>query len=143
VAAENTRLQKSDDQEGTTKKLLILTAVVEWLTGLFLLVCPAIVVRLLFGSQIAGADVLISRIAGIALIALGVACWPGRNSHQAFLGMLTYGALVMLYLAYVGLNRATGILLWPCVAIHLVLSVLLVRAWRKERHLLESAKSQA
>ena len=37
-------------------------------------------------------------MAGIALIALGVACWPG----PPLVGMLTYSALVTLYLAYLG-----------------------------------------
>ena len=51
------------------KKLLILAAVTEALTGLTLLVYPPILVRLLFDSEIAGAGLLASRIAGISLIA--------------------------------------------------------------------------
>ena len=43
---------------------------------------------------------MIGRVTGIALIALGVACWPG----PALCGMLTYGALVMLYLLYLGIR---------------------------------------
>src|SRR5271157_2415667 len=84
------------------KRLLILTAVVEGLTGLILLVYPPVVIRLLFDSEIAGAGVSISRIASISLIALGVACWPDRNTPQALLGMLTDNLLATLYLAYVG-----------------------------------------
>ena len=37
-------------------------------------------------------------MAGIALIALGIACWPG----PPLVGMLTYSAAVTLYLAYLG-----------------------------------------
>jgi hypothetical protein len=98
-----------------------------------LLVYPPIAIRLLFGSEIAGAGILMSRIAGISLIALGVACWPARNVLQAFFGMLTYSSLAMLYLVYVGVSGGSGILLWPAVAAHAGLSVLLVWAWRKER----------
>jgi hypothetical protein len=115
------------------KQLLRFTAVVEGLTGLILLVYPFSVVRLLFDSEIAGAGVFMSRLAGTVLIALGVACWPDRNTLRAFLGMLTYSLLAMLYLVYVGVNGGVGILLWPGVAAHGALSVLLVRAWRKER----------
>ncbi len=115
------------------KKLLILAAVGEGLTGLILLVYPPIVIQLLFDSEITGAGVLMSRIAGITLIALGVACWPDRNMGRAFLGMLTDSLLAMLYLVYVGGNGRVGILLWPAVAAHAGLSVLLVRAWRRER----------
>ena len=37
-----------------------------------------------------------ARVLGIALIAIGIACWPG----PALLGMLTYGALVTAYFLY-------------------------------------------
>ena len=63
------------------KKLL---AVSEGPTGLNLIVHPPIVIRLWFGSEISGAGVWMSRIAGISLIALGVACWPDRNPLWAF-----------------------------------------------------------
>jgi len=39
-----------------------------------LLVYPPIVVWLVFGAEIAGAGILMSRIAGITLIALGLGC---------------------------------------------------------------------
>ena len=39
-----------------------------------------------------------SRLAGIALIGLGVACWPGTDTRQASYGMVTYSVLAMLYL---------------------------------------------
>ena len=64
------------------KKLLALAAVSEAATGLVLLVYPPIVVHFLFGAEIAGAGIFLSRIAGISLIALGVASWP-RNTAQA------------------------------------------------------------
>jgi len=47
---------------------------------------------------------------------------------------LTYNLLATIYLVYVGVHGAVGILLWPAVAAHAALSVLLVRAWRKERN---------
>ena len=59
---------------------------------------------------------------GIALIALGVACWPG----PPLVGMLTYSAAVTLYLAYVGFaGGLTGILLWPAVVLHAILTAAL------------------
>ena len=63
---------------------------------------------------------------GIALIALGVACWPGRT---ALCGMLTYSAAVTLYLAYLGFaGGMNGILLWPAVVLHGILTALLARS---------------
>ena len=64
---------------------------------------------------------------GIALIALGVACWPGRRRS---VGMLTYSALATLYLLYLGIRGEwVGPLLWPAVVVHAVLTVLLAREW--------------
>jgi len=113
--------------------LLALAAVSEATAGLVLLVYPPIVVRVLFGAEITGAGIFLSRIAGISLIALGIACWPGDKPQRALYGMLTYNTLAMLYLAYVGFTGVVGILLWPAVAVHAGLSILLVRAWRKEQ----------
>ena len=107
------------------KKVLILTAVAEAATGLALLIVPSLVGRLLFGEELAGAAIPVARVTGIALIALGVACWPGTS----LVGMLTYSAAVTLYLAYVGIaGGLTGILLWPAVVLHLTLTALLTRA---------------
>ncbi len=115
------------------KRLLALAAVGEAATGLVLLVYPPIVVRLLFGAEIRGAGIFLSRITGINLIALGIACWPGDKRRRALYGMLTYSTLAMLYLAYVGFIGVAGILLWPAVVVHAGLSMLLIRAWRREQ----------
>jgi hypothetical protein len=115
------------------KKLLIFAAVSEAAAGLVMLVYPLIVVNLLFAAGITGAGIVMSRLAGISLIALGVACWPGNMAHRGLFGMLTFGTLAMLYLVYLGITGMAGILLWPAVAVHAVLSILLVRAWRKEQ----------
>ncbi len=105
------------------KKLLPLVAVAETATGLALLVVPAPVVWLLFGADVTGVAVPASRVTGIALIALGVACWPG----PAIAGMFTYSLLVTLYLAYIGLAGGfTGLALWPAVGLHAILTALLV-----------------
>jgi hypothetical protein len=89
-------------------KLLAVAAAGEAATGLALAIYPSPVVRLLFGGEIAGPGVVMSRIAGIALIALGAACWPGGDAHsgagRSFLGMLTYSLLATLYLGYLGIS---------------------------------------
>jgi hypothetical protein len=108
------------------KKVLIFAAVAEAATGLALLLGPSLVGQLLLGQQLAGVAIPVARVAGIALIALGVACWPG----PPLVGMLIYSTAVTLYLAYLGLEGGlTGVLLWPAVALHVILSFLLGRAW--------------
>ena len=112
------------------KIVLAVAAVSEAATGLILLAYPRIVVRLLLGAEIAVAGIVMSRIAGMALIGLGVACWPNGSARQPLHGMVTYGALAALCLVYVGVRgQWVGVLLWPAVVVHLVLIILLLRAW--------------
>ena len=109
--------------------LLVFVAIIEAVTGVALILVPSLVGQLLLGIELTG---VIVRVAGIALIALAVACWPG----PAMLGMLIYNAAVALYLAYVGfLGESSGVLLWPVVILHAVMTVLLIWAMtRKTTH---------
>ena len=113
------------------KKVLTVAAVVEVATGMALLIVPSLVGRLLFGAEFTGVANPAARVTGIALLALGVGCWPGST---ALCGMLTYGALVTLYLAYLGvIGEWVGPLLWPAVVLHGILTVLLARAYFQSR----------
>jgi hypothetical protein len=107
------------------KRVLVFAAIGEAATGLALLIVPSLVGHLLIGAEITGAAVIVARVAGIALIGLGLACWPG----PPLAGMLTYGALATLYLSYLGVRGDwVGPLLWPAVALHAVLTLLLARS---------------
>jgi len=111
---------------------LLLAAVGEAATGVALLIVPSLVGQLLFGAELTGIAVSVARVTGIALIALGVACWPG----PPLVGMLTYSVAVTLYLAYVGFaGGLTGILLWPAVVLHVVLTALLIRASTRDKEM--------
>jgi hypothetical protein len=108
------------------KKVLIFAAVAEATTGLALLVVPSLVGQLLLGQEFAGVTIPVARVTGIALVGLGIACWPG----PPLAGMLIYSVAVALYLAYVGFAGGfVGVLLWPAVALHGALSILLARCW--------------
>jgi hypothetical protein len=108
------------------KKVLNFAAVAEAATGMALLILPSLVGQLLLGEDLTGVAIPVARVAGIALIALGVACWPG----PPLVGMLIYGVLVTLYLAYLGFaGGLAGVFLWPAVALHAILSVFLGRLW--------------
>jgi hypothetical protein len=114
------------------KKVLIFAAVGEAVTGLILVAAPAIAVRALFGAEIAGAGIVMSRIAGIALIGLGVACWPGNSDRQQLYGMFAYSLLAMLYLLRIGVRGSpVGLLLWPAIVAHGALSAILIWTWSK------------
>ena len=75
-----------------------------------------------------GVSIPVARWTGIALLGLGVGCWPG----PAGFGMLTYSTLVTAYLLLLGVRGEwVGPLLWPAVAIHALLTLLLARLWLK------------
>jgi hypothetical protein len=59
------------------KNALAFAAVAEAATGLGLLIVPSLVVQLLLGEQLTGVAIPVARVGGIALIGLGIACWPG------------------------------------------------------------------
>jgi len=105
-------------------KALAFAAIGEAAIGAALLAVPSLVGQWLFGAELTGVAMAVARVAGIALIALGVACWPGTPLG----GMLTYNAAVTLFLAYVGFaGGSTGMLLWPAVVVHAIMTALL--AW--------------
>ena len=109
------------------KKILTIAAVLEAATGLALIIAPLLVGQVLFGTEFTGVANPAARVTGIALLALGVGCWPGST---AFCGMLTYSALVTLYLLSLAIRGEwVGPLLWPVVVLHGILTVLLARAW--------------
>ncbi len=114
------------------KWLTIFAAVAEAATGLGLLIVPSLVGQLLLGEQLTGVAIQVAGVAGIAPIALGIACWPG----PPLVGMLTYSASVTLYLAYLGLaGGSTGVLLLPAVILHVILTGLLARdVLRRQRN---------
>ena len=120
------------------KRVLALAAVSEAATGLALVIVPSLVGRLLLGAELTGVSIPVARVAGLALVALGLACWPGSDAGsglaRALRGMWCYSMLVTLYLAYLGIrNEWVGVLLWPAVAIHALLTFLLARTWLKDR----------
>jgi hypothetical protein len=128
----------SETSRTTLRRLLAFAAVVEIGTGLLLMIDPVIVVTLLLGTEVSGAANLLARCFGIALLALGLACWPSRQRAEggspAFRAMLTYNVLIALYLAYLGTGgHLGGVLLWPAVALHACVALLLVWTWREER----------
>jgi len=113
------------------KNALTFAAIGEAATGLALLIAPSLVVHLLLGEQLTGVAIPVARVAGIAVIALAIACWPG----PPLVGMLIYSASITLYFTYLGFaGGLAGVLLWPVVVLHLILTALLAReVMRRQR----------
>ena len=107
------------------KKLLVVTAVLEAGTGLGLLVVPSVVAQALLGGTLdAPAAVTVARVAGAALLALGVACWLARDDGRALVvAMLFYNVAAVAVLAHAALGLdLSGIGLWPAIGLHTVLA---------------------
>ena len=113
------------------KLLLLITALVEAATGLCLLILPAMLFAVLLGLERATVDtIFIGRIAGAALLAIGIASWMARSDTPTppQLGLLTgifvYNTTTSMLLAFAGaVLKMVGILLWPAVALHAILAV--------------------
>ena len=113
-----------------TQWLLAVMAVGEAATGLALVAAPSAVAQQLVGSPLAApAPQAIVRLAGVALFALGVACWlAGRNEagagHGAILcGMLVYNLGVPAVLSQAAIvSQAQGTALWPACLFHLLIA---------------------
>jgi hypothetical protein len=104
--------------------------VAEVATGAALLIVPSLLGQLLLGVELTGIAVTVARVTGIALVALGLACWPATP----LVGMLVYSASITLYLAYIGFaGVSAGILLWPVVVLHAILTALLARSIARGR----------
>jgi hypothetical protein len=110
--------------------LLITTALLEATTGLLLLFLPSIPLALLLGVDRAVPEaIVIARIAGAALLAIGVACGlarsdrPGPAAQGLLVGVLIYDAAAAGLLAYAGFVLSmAGIALWPAVGLHAALA---------------------
>jgi len=95
-----------------------------------LLAVPSFVVRLLLGAEISGASIPLGRVAGLALLALGVACWLASYDTQSCAArgvvsaMVLYNLGAVLVLGTTGIrSQPVGIALWPAVVLHAAMSV--------------------
>ena len=108
----------------------------EVLTGGGLVVAPALLARLLFGSGLNAAGEATGRIAGLVMLCLASGCWPRAASAEAhaLAPLMALSCLAAAFLIATGLIGANvGMLLWPAAALHLILAILLTRAWIESR----------
>jgi len=124
------------------KLLLMLTAVVEGLTGLSLLLAPSLTSSMLLGVEInESVGLVVGRVAGAAVLALAIACWQARDGERGsastgvVAAMLFYNASVESILVYAGVRlEFQSPLIWPVIVIHNVLGIwCLLILWRTSR----------
>jgi hypothetical protein len=113
------------------KVLLATTAALEAATGITLLLSPSLVASILLGASFdAPAALVVGRIAGAGLLALGAACWYARDdvasraAHGLVEAMLIYNVGAVLVLAYAGAVLGfSSFILWLVVVLHKLLAV--------------------
>jgi hypothetical protein len=117
--------------------LLIVTALLEVGTGLLLLAVPALPLALLLDvREGTPAALLVARVAGAALLAIGVACWLGRSDDRSpaqqglLLGALIYDTAAAALLTYAAFLNMAGLALWPAVVLHVGLAVWAIACFR-------------
>lgn len=116
---------------GSILKWVVLVGAAEaLLTGVVTVVSPPLFCRLLLGAKLAVSGPALGPLAGIAMLGTGLAAWPSPKpldgSTRVGRALLAYNVLAMSYLAYLAAGgRYLGVLLWPAVALHAILSALL------------------
>ena len=105
-----------------------LASAIELVTGVTLLLLPAIVMQQLFSSPASDAGEQLTRLYGLALIGLGVACWGSPCPIPARRGLLVYNCSAAVLLIILGSQALSGgAAVWAGALIHVVLGVLMIR----------------
>lgn len=119
-------------------RLLLIEIFFEGLTGALLVAVPETILRWLFGDP-PPLDATLARVAGAGLLVLASGCgllWQRKGAGAAFRVFLGYNVLATILLLAVGLAMAyAGVLLWPAVAVHVVLTALVAAALARRSYL--------
>jgi len=116
--------------EMTTRLLTTVSAAIEAATGIALLAVPELVARVLLGAGLSDSGIAVGRVAGFALLSLGLACWPTADdaTPSAVYALFAYNLLAAFYLGYLRVSgEFVAFLLWPACALHAVLALLFAR----------------
>lgn len=108
------------------KTLLIVTSLLEAGAGFALAASPSLLISLLLGSPLDSPSAsVVGRLAGVALLTLGLVCWLAPNDQQnrvmagLVAAILFYNVAVATLLVYARFGLGlSGIGLWPTVALH-------------------------
>jgi hypothetical protein len=122
--------------------LLSIGAVLETLAGLGLLITPSLLVSLLLGSPLPVTGLVLARLAGGGLLALGIACGYARATPIARVSLgvaaalLTYNIVACVTLALAQPVSTHPTLLLGASALHGLLAVGLLAAlvvWNRQK----------
>ena len=112
------------------KKLLITTALLESATGLGLVATPGLLATLLLGGGLdTPAALTVARVAGVALISIGLACWLARGdgasraARALVTALLVYNVGAGALFAHAAMTlQPPGLGVWGVVVIHALMA---------------------
>jgi hypothetical protein len=107
-------------------RLLTVAGVLECLVGLALLLSPGITTAFLLGAEPGAVGSMIGRVAGVALLSLGIACWGARADAGGAARTGTLGAITLynagaglLLVPFAATGQAGGPVVWAVGVLHL------------------------
>ena len=101
-----TRLDARHDESERPLSLIILAVALEAIVGVALIVSPSPAAVLVFGGALSAPGEAIGRLAGVALLALAVACSPSaaKGPSSDLRGLLAYNLLATIFFLSVGID---------------------------------------
>ena len=115
--------------------ILVAASWLEIVVGLLFVFVPELPNILLFGAKADGMAVPLSRFAGIALIALGIACLPRRAAPHcdSLPGLFVFNLSAAILFSVVAVAAMQhGILTWPAAILHAGIAVALLPQLRNQ-----------
>ena len=115
---------------------VLLAAWLEIIVGVSFLLALNVQSQFLFGGTPEGIGVLFGRFSGIGLIGMGLACLPSNHagtSQGAARSLFVFNIGATIFFAWVAVATTfRGVLLWPVVILHAVVSIALALSLRNE-----------
>src|SRR5229473_7346974 len=112
------------------RTVVIVAAWLEIVVGASFVTALEVPCRLLFAATPEGVAIPLARFAGVALVALGIACLPSKAAgpgRSAMLGLLVFNVGATIFFAWVAVATTfRGLLLWPVVILHAVIAAALL-----------------
>ena len=124
----------------TQRQLLTFAAAFESLTGLALILAPKATAVFILGAEPNVVGKMLRRVCGVALVALGIACWGARTDSESAVRSGTlktitfYNAGVgLLLVLFAAIGKTGGIVLWSAGVLHLALAAAFAISFRRPK----------
>ncbi len=122
------------------RQLLTIAAAVESLAGLALILAPEVAVGVLLRAKPNVAGVMLGRVCGVALVALGITFWGARTdsgsaARSGTLKAITFynAAAGLLLVLFAAIGKTGGIVLWSFGVFHLALAAAVTISFRRPK----------